>query len=107
LTFSDQICCQSVDILLTFCLLGANWFISETYSESAPSIKTCEYWFWCFKSGDFDLKDKVCLGQFKKFKDAKLQTLLDENLARTLEELAEVLNVGKSIVSDRLCNGKD
>jgi len=32
-------------------------FISETYSESAPSVKTCEYWFRWFKS-DFDLKDK-------------------------------------------------
>jgi len=25
-----------------------NQFISETYSESAPSVKTCKYWFRWF-----------------------------------------------------------
>jgi len=63
-----------------------HWFISEIYSESALSIKTCEYWFRLFKS-DFDLKDNVQINQ-KKFKDAKLQVLLDKNSAQTLEELA-------------------
>jgi len=59
----------------------------------------CEYWFWRFKS-DFYLKDKKKRsGQPKKFEDAELQALLDENSARTLEKLAETLNVGKSIVS--------
>jgi len=48
------------------------------------------------------LKDKECSGQPKKFKDAELQILLDKNSSQTLEELAEALNVGKSIVSDRL-----
>jgi len=36
-----------------------------------------------------------------------LQVLLDENLARALEELAEVLNVGKSIVFEHLHVMKD
>jgi len=31
-----------------------------------------------------------------------LQALLDENSARTLEELVEILNVNKSTISDRL-----
>jgi len=46
------------------------------------------------------LKDKERFGQLKKFEDAKLQ--MDENSVRTLEELAEALNVSKSIVSNRL-----
>jgi len=66
----------------------------------APSIKTCEYWFRLFKSGNFDSKER--LGQPKKFEDAELQALLDENLARMLEELAQTLNIDKSTVSDRL-----
>jgi len=37
----------------------------------------------------------------------ELQALLDENSARTLEELAEALNIGQSTVSDRLRNGKN
>jgi len=56
-------------------------------------------------SKDFDLKDKILIWktktiqiQSKKFEDAELQTLLDENSARTLEELAEALNVGKSTI---------
>jgi len=55
-----------------------------------------------FKSGNFDLKDKQRLGQPKKFEDAELQALLNENSAQTLEELSKALNVGKSTVSDRL-----
>jgi len=54
-------------------------FILEIYSESVLSVKTCEYWFWRFESDDFDLKDKECSGQTKKF---ELQTLLDENSAQ-------------------------
>jgi len=51
---------------------------------------------------DFDLKDKERSGQPKKFEDAELQVLLNENSAWTLEELAEALNVDKSIVSNCL-----
>jgi len=47
------------------------------------------------------LQDKKRTGQPKKFEDAE-QVLLDENSARTVEELTEALNVGKSIISDRL-----
>jgi len=43
---------------------------SKTYSESAPSVKTCEYWFRRFKNDNFDLKDKECSSQLKKFEDA-------------------------------------
>jgi len=45
------------------------------------------------------LKDKERSDQLKKFEDAELQ-VLDENSTRTFEELAEMLNVDKSIVSN-------
>lgn len=80
----------------------AHRYISETYSESAPSIKTCEYWYRRFQSGDIDFKDKERSSQPKKFEDAELQALLDGNSAQTLQDPAEALNVGKSTVSDRL-----
>jgi len=38
----------------------------------------------------------------KKFEDAELQALLDENSAQILEELTKALNVGKLTVSDCL-----
>jgi len=56
----------------------ANKFISKTYSESASSVKTCEYLFQRFKSND--LKERS--DQPKKFENVELQTLLDENIAR-------------------------
>jgi len=46
------------------------------------------------------LKDKERSNQSKKFEDAELQALLNENSVRMLEELAEALN--KSTISDRL-----
>jgi len=55
-------------------------FILETYSESNPLVKTCEQTIG-FKSGDFDLKGRERSDQPKKFEDAELQALLDENLA--------------------------
>lgn len=48
------------------------------------------------------MKDKKRSGQPRKFEDAELQALLDEDSAQTLQELAEELNVDKSTVSDRL-----
>ena len=51
--------------------------LREAYGEHAPSQDTCERWFKCFKSDDFDVKDKECPGQLKKFEDQQLQALLD------------------------------
>jgi len=89
-------------LLLYYLEKKAYRFISETYYETATSIKTYEYWLWRFKSNDFDLKDKEHSGQTKKFEDAESQALLDKNFARMLEELTEALNVDKSTVSNRL-----
>ena len=76
--------------------------ISETYGEQAPSERTCREWFQRFRSGDFSVEDKERSGQPKKFEDAKLQALLDENQTQTLEELSKVLNVSPMVVSKRL-----
>ena len=54
----------------------------------APIQSTCERWFVRFRNGDFDLEDEERPGQPKKFEDAELQTLLDENACRTQQELA-------------------
>ena len=60
-------------------LLKVIRLLLEIYQEYAPSVKTCEYWFRRFKSGDFDLNDKERSGQLKKFEDLELQQLLDED----------------------------
>lgn len=80
----------------------AHRLLSDTYGNQAPSRASCFNWFHRFQSGDFDLTDKERPGQPKKFEDAELQTLLDENACQTQKELAMELNVARSTISHRL-----
>lgn len=61
-------------------------------SESQQNLVRC---FRRFRNGDFHLIDKKCPDQQKKFEDAKLQALLDEDNPQTQQQLAEKLNVGR------------
>ena len=51
----------------------------NVYGEHALSGTTCRDWFRRFKSGDFDLSNKDRGKSLKKFEDAELQALLDED----------------------------
>ncbi|UYV71485.1 SETMAR [Cordylochernes scorpioides] len=76
--------------------------LCEAYGEHALSIKSCEYWFRRFKSGDFDTRDKERGGRPIKFEDAELEAFLDEDSSQTQEELAETLGVTQQAISNRL-----
>ncbi|UYV64255.1 SETMAR [Cordylochernes scorpioides] len=76
--------------------------LCEAYGKHALSIKSCEYWFRRFKSGDFDTRDKERGGRLIKFEDAELEALLDEDSSQTQEELAETLGVTQQAISNRL-----
>ena len=76
--------------------------IGEAYGEHAPSQKTCERWFQCFKIGDFDVADKEYGKPSKKYEDVELQALLDEDDSQTQKQLAEQLSVSQQAVSNRL-----
>ena len=56
----------------------------EIYGEHAPS-KTSKEWFRRFNSGDFDVRDKEREGALKKFEDAELQALLEEDSCLSLD----------------------
>ncbi|UYV70850.1 SETMAR [Cordylochernes scorpioides] len=77
-------------------------FHKWAYGKHALSIKSCEYWFRRFKSGDFDTRDKERGGRPIKFEDAELEALLDEDSSQTQEELAETLGVTQQAISNRL-----
>lgn len=65
------------------------------------SQRKTRVWFRQFKSDNFDLKDKErAQVNRKKFKDAELQALLNEDAAQTQKQLAEKLNVGEQSISD-------
>ncbi|KAL6258234.1 hypothetical protein P5V15_010163 [Pogonomyrmex californicus] len=74
----------------------------ETYSEHAPSIRTCETWFRQFKSGDFNVKDSERSGRPQKCEDEQLQELLDDDPTQTQRQLAEALHVSQETISRRL-----
>ncbi|UYV73896.1 hypothetical protein LAZ67_11001326 [Cordylochernes scorpioides] len=76
--------------------------LCEAYGKHALSIKSCEYWFRRFKSGDFDTRDKERGGRPIKFEDAELEASLDEDSSQTQEELAETLGVTQQAISNRL-----
>ena len=74
----------------------------EVYGEHAPSNTTCKEWFRRFQNGDFGIKDKDHGKPPKKFEDAELEALLDEDACQTQSELAVALNVNQSTVAKRL-----
>lgn len=74
----------------------------EAYGEYALSKSQCERWFKRFKSGNFDLSNEERGRPQKKFEDADLQALLDEDGAQTHHQLAEALQVTPQAISLRL-----
>ncbi|UYV67343.1 THOP1 [Cordylochernes scorpioides] len=74
----------------------------KAYGKHALSIKSCEYLFRRFKSGDFDTRDKERGERPIKFEDAELEALLDEDSSQTQEKLAEALGVTQQAISNRL-----
>ncbi|UYV74220.1 Iav [Cordylochernes scorpioides] len=100
---------QGLSPLSLACKLGRNQIFREmmdlgalAYGKHALSIKSCEYWFRRFKSGDFDTRDKERGGRPIKFEDAELEALLDEDSSQTQEELAETLGMTQQAISNRL-----
>ena len=51
----------------------------KVYGKHAFSEQTCRDWFRLFKSGDFDLSNKDRGKLPKKFEDAELPALLNED----------------------------
>ena len=80
----------------------ARRMIVDTYGEAIISERTCREWFQCFKSGDFDAEDKERPGRVKKFEDAELEALLNEDACQTQQELANSLGVTQQAISHRL-----
>lgn len=72
------------------------------YGDHSPSNTTCKEWFRRFQNDHFDVSDKEREGAPKKFEDAQLQELLDDDPSQTLEVLSIELNVDRSTVGKRL-----
>ncbi|GFV29648.1 mariner Mos1 transposase [Trichonephila clavipes] len=60
----------------------------EAYGGNALSRAQCYRWFEKFQNGDFDVRNEERGRPAKKFEDAELQALLDEDEGQTQEHLA-------------------
>lgn len=76
--------------------------LSMVYGERVPSIQTCFRQFKRYKSRKINDVNYVGAGCPKKFKDVDLRKLLAENSSRTQKEIAEILGVGRRVISHRL-----
>ncbi|GFX04491.1 mariner Mos1 transposase [Trichonephila clavipes] len=74
----------------------------EAYGGNILSRAQYYRWFEKFQNGDFDVRNEKRGRPAKKFEDAELQALFNEDDGQTQEHLAEQLNVDQSIVSRRL-----
>lgn len=74
----------------------------EAYGGQYLSERRCQEWFQRFKSGNFSVENEERGRPSKKFEDTHLQALLDEDSTSTQSQLAELLNVGRSTISERL-----
>ena len=76
--------------------------LEKIYGQHALSETTCSDWFRRLKNGDSDLSNKDRRKPPKKFEDADLHALLDEDSTQTLKQLAEALEVDQGTISKRL-----
>eukprot|EP00096_Caligus_rogercresseyi_P006899 TRINITY_DN23915_c0_g1_i1.p1 TRINITY_DN23915_c0_g1~~TRINITY_DN23915_c0_g1_i1.p1 ORF type:complete len:146 (-),score=2.82 TRINITY_DN23915_c0_g1_i1:208-645(-) len=82
--------------------LESHRMLVEAYGEHALGRTQCNGWFNKFKSGDFDVRNEERGKPPKKFEDAQLQALLDEDGGQTQEKLAQQLDVDQSTIGRRL-----
>jgi len=80
----------------------AHSMLVETYGEHALSQSQCYRWYKKFSGGNFELENETRGKPAKKFEDAELQALLDEDDSQTQSELAEQLGVDQASISRRL-----
>ncbi|GFX28030.1 hypothetical protein TNCV_774141 [Trichonephila clavipes] len=61
----------------------------EAYGGNALSHAQCYRWFEKFQNGDFDVRNEERRRPAKKFEDAELQALLDENDSQTRKNILQ------------------
>ncbi|GFW31022.1 mariner Mos1 transposase [Trichonephila clavipes] len=74
----------------------------EAYGGNALSRAQCYRWFEKFQNGDLHVRNEERGRPAKKFEDAELKALIDEDDGQTQEHRAEQLNVDQSTISRRL-----
>ena len=94
--------------VLSFCLFlkksaaESHRMLVEAYGDHALSEATCKRWFQRFRDNDFDVRNEERGRPPKKFEDAELQAILDEDDTLSQKQMAVMLNVAQQTISGRL-----
>jgi len=74
--------------------------------DYTPSISTCEYWFRCYKKGDFDGRQETSRPVEKIWRSGRkfeeVEASLNQDSNQKQEEFAKSLNINRSTISRRL-----
>ena len=71
--------------------------ICAVYGEGAVTDYTCQTWFVKFHAGDFLMDDAVPSGRQVEVDSNQIKTLIENNQHYTLQEIANMLKISKSI----------
>ena len=67
------------------------------HREGALTDQTCQKWFAKFFAGDFSLDEAPRLGRPAEVDSDQIETLTENNQCSTTWEIADILNITKSI----------
>ena len=73
--------------------------ICARYGESTVTDRTCQKCFAKFCAGDFSLDDAPQLGRPVEVDSDQVETLIENNQRYTMQEIADILTISKSIKS--------
>ena len=71
--------------------------ICAVYGKDAVTDLTCQNWFVKFRVGDFLLDNASRSGQSLEFDRDQTKTLIENNQCYTMQEIADILKIFKSI----------
>ena len=71
--------------------------ICAVYGEGAMTAQMCQKWFVKFRAGEFLLDDASWVGRSVQVDSDQIETLIENNHSYTMQEIASILKISKSI----------
>ena len=71
--------------------------LCAVYGEGAVPDRTCQKWFEKFHVGEFSLDDTPQSGRSVEVDSDQIKTLIENNQCYTLQEIADILKISRSI----------
>ena len=76
--------------------------ICSVYGQDALSVRSCQFWFARFKSGDYTIEDGERSGRPKNLENDELKELIEDDPRLSTYDLSTILGVTQSTIHRRL-----